>query len=264
MLYRPPQQCAVVCSSGSMTGKSSAEMPRWVDFPRTSPINVPSWDSQLKSSVPTPCQVWLTNRKTVQTISDCPFNCHPQRRISSTGRILEILSDSFKNKVSVVEVVDDHFGCGCGHIFLYSLSEVLHFYLRSLLTSSNPCIIGAKSYQAAGRFPAFGGQIICIDRWVNYKPFRSVFLYFFPLTVNLEASMSEALHFYILWPVYHVAHIVRNYPLNASLNRTIYIQLSASSIKIKCFVFSARELAPCVCYCLCLWTLPVLKLYFGS
>lgn len=145
MLYRPPQHRAVACSSGSMTGKSSAEMPRWVDFPRSSPINVPSWDSQLKTSVPTPCQVWLTNRKTVQTIGDCPFNCHPQRRISYTGRILEILSGSFMNKVSVVEVVDDHFVCGCGHIFVYSLSEVLQFYHLSLLTSSNPCILGPKA-----------------------------------------------------------------------------------------------------------------------
>lgn len=38
------------------------------------------------------------------------------------------------NKVSVVEVVDDHFVCGCGHIFVYSLSEVLQFYHLSLLT----------------------------------------------------------------------------------------------------------------------------------
>ena len=189
MLYRPPQHRAVACSSGSMMGKSSAEMPRWVDFPRSSPINVPSWNSQLKTSVPTPCQVWLTNRKTVQTIGDCPFNCHPQRRISYTGRILEILSGSFMNKVSVVEVVDDHFVCGCGHIFVYSLSEVLQFYHLSLLTSSNPCI-GAKSYQAAGRFPAFGGQIICIHRWVNYKPFRSLSLYFF-------SSNCESRSFYV-------------------------------------------------------------------
>ena len=153
MLYRPPRQRAVACSSGSMTGKSSAEMPRSVDFPRSSPINVPSWDSQLKTSVPTPCQVWLTNRKTVQTIGDCLFNCHPQRRISYTGRILEILSASFMNKVSVVEEVDDHFVCGCGHIFLYYLSEVLHFYLLSFLTSSNPCILGPKAIKQPVDFP---------------------------------------------------------------------------------------------------------------
>ena len=264
MLYRPPLHRAVACSSGSMTGKSSAEMPRWVDFPRSSPINVPSWDSQLKTSVPTPCQVWLTNRKTVQTIGDCPFNCHPQRRISYTGRILEILSASFMNKVSVVEVVDDHFVCGFGHIFVYSISEVLQFYHLSLLTSSNPCILGPKAIKQPVDFPPLEDKSFASTGESITNLFVRFLCIFFPLIVNLEASMSKALHFYILWPVYHIAHIVRNYPLNASLNRTIYIQLSASSIKIKCFVFSARELAPCVCYCLCLWTLSVLKLYFGS